>query len=415
MSIMLLGGAIILATIVLTIINQKSLQLPTTVAVLIATATLSASAIIYNKVHPHTLDQYFNIYLQNIDFSEILTKFMLGFMLFAGAITINIQSLKSSIKEIFTLAFFSTIISTIIVATLTFYLLYYTNHLLNLNIQLSFLGCLLFAALISPTDPIAVLGVLKTMNANKALSTKLAGESLFNDGVGIVIFLTFYQISFNNSYEFTATNVLSLFLKQALGGLFYGFILGIIMQYMIKICSDIKIHILISIAMTTFGYALAEHIAISGPLAMVVLGIMTNFEHKSYQLPVKSKQSLDQFWEIIDELLNLVLFFLIGAELIILDISAKHTILMLAVIPIALFARFFSILLPIKIFKLIKKQLAYTVKILTWGGLRGGLAIALALSLPNTPEKNIILTLTYPIVLFSIIIQGTSIKYLIKN
>ena len=413
MELMFIASSIILCSVLLTIINKISLKLPVTVAIMLATATISLICIIASKFYLPTLDSYLKALLINIDFSKLLLEFMLGYLLFAGALTIDINDLKKSFKEILALATCSTIISTILTAILLYWLIIAINQNFNIAIHLSFNGCLLFAALISPTDPIAVLGILKTMKAPKSIETKLAGESLFNDGVGIVIFLTIYQLTYDKNTTLNLYNISTLFLQQAIGGLLYGTILGFIIQKLINITDDAKLHILITIAIVTFGYTISHNLHISGPLAMVITGIMVNLNNKKYKLPIKSKQSLHQFWEIIDELLNLILFFLLGAELIILDIALNKLLIIILIIPTVLFARITSVYLPIKAFGLIKNQIPYTTRLLTWGGLRGGLAIALALSLPNSNDKSLILALTYSVVFFSIIIQGTTVKKIV--
>lgn len=408
-------SCILLLSVGLTIFNQKYLKAPTTIAVMSATLILSLILILIEHFFHLNQSQYLIELFSKIDFSQILLRGMLGYLLFAGALHINPTDFKSSFTEILTLSTLSTLLSTLLIAWMTFILTTYLNTIFSIPLHLSWIACLLFGALISPTDPIAVLGVLKTLNAPKSISTKMAGESLFNDGVGIVLFLSIYQLAYTPAAQLNFSDISYLFLKQSGGGILFGWLLGLITQHFIQTTQGPKLHILITLALVTAGYTFADQIGVSGPLAMVILGMMLNQKTAIYQLPPQSKQLLHQFWELIDELLNIVLFSLIAIELILLKISISSCLLMILIIPIVLCARWITVLIPIRSLNLFKRQHPYTVEILVWGGLRGGLAVAMALSLPDTADRNLILLLTYAVVTFSIVVQGSTIPKLVKK
>lgn len=345
--------------------------------------------------------------LVQTDFHTLLINGMLSFLLFAGSLTIDASALKKQKWEIGILASVSTIASALIISSIIYYLLPL------LGIDLPFLYCLLFGALISPTDPIAVLATFKEIKAPKKLEVCVAGESLFNDGVGIVIFLTVYQLTFLH-IPITFQNVTLLFIEQALGGIAYGAILGYIGHLLIKKIDDPKIIILITLAIVTGGYNLALAIDISGPLAMVVAGIFIGNKVNKQRKEATINTILKAFWEVIDELLNAVLFLLIGFELVNVNFAFSSLSIILLIIPIVLLVRLITVAIPIKIIERKKAQLPYTISVLTWGGLRGGLAVALALTLPLSQYRDLILAMTYSVVVFAIIVQGLTIKPLAK-
>ena len=345
--------------------------------------------------------------LNQLDFHTILMDGMLPYLLFAGSINIDVEELKNQFTSIAILSTLSTIASTIIIG----WLLFSIAPFFGATIPMTY--CFIFGALISPTDPIAVLGILKELKASSVISTKLAGESLFNDGVGIVLFITFYQI-LSEGASLTLMSVGQLFLLKAIGGIIWGAILGLVMFSMIKSIDDYKLEVLITIAGVTFGYAFAETHFVSGPLAMVVSGIFLGNRDDLFFMSVKSRQYLNAFWEIVDEVLNAVLFLLIGFEIITVDYSI-NTFFVLMVISLVLMVRLLTVAIPIAIIDRYKKQPSHIIPILTWGGLRGGLAIALALSLPDNQYRNILLSLTYGVVLFSIIVQGSTIHRFFSN
>ena len=291
-------------------------------------------------------------------------------------------------------------------------LVYYLLSLLGVHLQ--YIYCLLFGALISPTDPIAVLALFKSLKAPKESSILLEGESLFNDGVGIVIFLTIYQVAFHGVPP-TFSSVSLLFLKQAIGGIAYGYILGWITVRLLKPIHDSHMPVLLTLALVTGGYAFAEFLDVSGPLAMVVAGIVIGHLGRSSFLSDNQNNYLEQFWSILDEVLNAILFLMIGFELLLVKISGIELIAGIAVIPLVLLVRFITVAIPMGVMK--QKKIAYwpMVSLLTWGGLRGGLAVALALSLPAGDYRSIILTMTYCIVVFAIIVQGMTVKPFIRK
>lgn len=407
MDLYLTASCILTLAILIAYVNHVFIKMQTTIAVM--TASLLISLILIILTNSHLIKIEFKIVetLTSIDFGKLLINGMLSFLLFAGALTIDIHSLHAQRWEIFTLSFFSTVASTFLVAIGTFFFLPF------IGLHLDFIYCLLFGALISPTDPIAVLATFKQLKAPKILGTTVAGESLFNDGVGIVMFVSLYQIAFAQE-ALTPSSVLLLFLQQTVGGIGYGVVLGFITSWLIKYADDHKIEILLTIGVATGGYALAQRLAMSGPLAMVVTGIIIGSYGRNQAMSAEAKAVLDEFWELIDEILNSILFLMIGFELLVIAKGEYYFIAALVAIPLVLIVRYITIIIPMAFFKLRRKYCPYMITILVWGGLRGGLAVALALSLPPGNYRQLILAMTYAVVAFAVIVQGITTKPLVS-
>lgn len=385
-------------------INVRFIKLPTTIAIMAGSLLLSLIIILLGHFGFAKLEHTIYQSVESINFYSLLMQGMLSFLLFAGALNVNINHLRDSKWEIFTLATFSTILSTIIIASLCYWCL---------PIKMPFIYCLLFGALISPTDPIAVLAFFKEVGAPRRLQMTVTGESLFNDGVGIVLFLSIYQVAFLDASP-TFRQVTGLFLTESVGGGCFGILLGLVGYKMIESAKNIKVETLITLAMTTGGYAFANAIGVSGPLAMVTAGIFVGNKGRSFDITRQSQTNLDNFWELIDEVLNAMLFFLIGLELV--QISHASTSLIIAALSVlyVLLSRAITIILPMSLFRQYRKYPPHFNKILIWGGLRGGLAVALALSLKQNEYRSTILTMTYSVVIFSVIVQGLTIKPLVR-
>jgi CPA1 family monovalent cation:H+ antiporter len=347
--------------------------------------------------------------ISQIDFETVLLDIMLSFLLFAGALHTNFQQLKIQRKPIFTFATLGTITSTFLVGVFTFYLLKLVG------IPVDFIYCLLFGALISPTDPIAVLGILKQAGAPKKLETKIVGESLFNDGVGVVIFLTIYQIA-KGGADVSISHVAEMFLVEVGGGIALGLMLGWITYRLLKSIDDYDTEVIITIAAVMGGTVLAQYLHLSAPLAMVTTGLMVgNDTVRKSAMSEVTEQYVDKFWELVDVLLNTILFVMIGMEILILTFDGKYILAGILAIPMLLFARYLSLMLPIKFFAEKLDFIPNTNLIMTWGGLRGGISIALALSLTVEMHRDLFLVMTYIIVVFSIIGQGLTVGKLIKK
>jgi CPA1 family monovalent cation:H+ antiporter len=287
-----------------------------------------------------------------------------------------------------------------------------------LGLELPFIYALLFGALISPTDPIAVLSILKRVGVPKDIETLITGESLFNDGVGVVIFtviLSLANVNAHGNHASEPVNIPLLFAQEALGGIFFGLVIGLIAYYFLKAIDNYTVEILITLALVVGGYALAMSLHTSGPLAMVIAGLFIGNRGRLFAMSAKTREHLDTFWELIDEILNAVLFVLIGLEMILVGFKGSYFVAVLFIIPIVLLGRFISVGGPISLMRLRRNFLPYTVRMMVWGGLRGGISIALALSLPIGAERNLIIGLTYGVVVFAILIQGLSIGQVAKR
>jgi CPA1 family monovalent cation:H+ antiporter len=385
-------------------INYRFIKLQTSIALMLGSLCLSVVAILISNFGINSLHYHITIMVHHLHFHDLLINGMLSFLLFAGALNIELPTFKLHKWLIGSLATVSTIASTMIIATLTFYLF----QLFHYPVPLVY--CFLFGALISPTDPIAVLAMCKEIRAPKSLSSILGGESLFNDGVGIVLFLLALHVA-TTTQHFTSQDVLLLFVQQSVGGVVYGFALGWLGSKLMRSVPEIKLKALITIAMVTGGYGLAESLGLSAPLAMVMAGITVN---NHFHDDEKSFIFLKEFWEILDEFLNALLFLIIGFEIIVINISSIYIILTMIIIVIVLLTRSLTVYIPVRLFGT-RAFPQNTAKVLIWGGLRGGLAIALALSIPPSNYRDIIVTMTYGIVMFSILVQGMTIKKLLKK
>jgi CPA1 family monovalent cation:H+ antiporter len=341
--------------------------------------------------------------VESIDFNNLIMKMMLSFLLFAGSIHINSNNLKEERATVFTLATIGVIISTCIVGVLLFFVV----KLFGLDIKLIY--CLLFGSLISPTDPIAVLGILKEAKIPKKLELKISCESLFNDGVAVVIFLSILNIAQAGIENLSFTDIGLLFIKEAIGGVVYGALLGYLGFIILRSIDNYKVETLITIAIVMGGYALADLLHISGPLAMVMAGLIIGNSGKKLAMSATTRDYLDKFWELVDEILNAILFLLIGFEILVVKINSILLLVGVATIVIVLIARFISVALPVSILGYRKTFEKNTIPILTWGGLRGGLSVALALSLPEHMHREQFVSITYIVVIFSIIVQGLTI------
>jgi len=350
-----------------------------------------------------SLDDHATELVKSIDFNEALLHGMLSFLLFAGALHVNLNDLREQKWVIGTLATIGVICSTFIIGTSMYYILQW------LGIPVAYMYCLVFGSLISPTDPIAVMGILKIVGAPKTLETKIAGESLFNDGVGVVVFLVLLGIATGGD-EMTTMHVVKLFSVEAIGGIFFGLGLGFLGFFMLRGVDNYQVEALITLALVSGGYAFAESIHVSAPIAIVVAGLFIGNQGRTLAMSDKTRERLDDFWELIDEILNAILFLLIGVELLILTFTKQFMLAGLLAIPVVLLARFVCVGVPIKIMSKFRTFSPYATTILTWGGLRGGISVALALSIPQGPAREPLLVITYFVVVFSILVQGLTIK-----
>jgi len=388
-------------------INHKMIRLPTTIGVMLIALVMSLATIIggwFGIIEK----QYAVKLIGHIDFNETLLHGMLSFLLFAGALHVNINDLASQKRIIGLLATVGVVASTFLVAGAAYAL----TRILGMN--LPFLYCMLFGALISPTDPIAVLGIMKRAHAPKSLETKIAGESLLNDGVGVVVFVVVLGLV-TGEHQLSAGGVTWLFIEEAIGGAVYGLAIGAIAFWMLKQIDNYQVEVLITLALATGGYALADALHVSGPIAIVVAGLLIGNHGRSWAMSETTQKHLDTFWELIDEVLNAVLFLLIGLEILVLDFE-RHTFLAsLLLIPAVLIARLISVSLPVRLLRRRSQFSPGTIRIMTWGGLRGGISVALALSIPEGPERDTILAITYAVVVFSILVQGLTIGKVIES
>jgi CPA1 family monovalent cation:H+ antiporter len=391
---------------VFSFINYRFLKLPNTIGLMLIGLLFSLLLISVSWFYPASKHWAVEMLIQ-IDFDETLLHGMLSFLLFAGALHVNINDLRDQYRIILGLATAGVVLSTFIVGILSWGML----NLLGFNI--SFVYCLLFGALISPTDPIAVLGILKKAGAPKSLETKIVGESLFNDGVGVVIFLILLEIAISG-HEMSAARVVMLFVQEAIGGGLLGLGTGMLAYWMLKQVDNYQVEILITLGLATGGYALAEALHLSAPIAIVVAGLFIGNHGRNFAMSEDTRQNLDTFWELADEVLNAVLFLLIGLEVMVLSYNWKSFTGALLAIIIVLSARLLSVSVPIQLLKRFRSFSPHVVKILTWGGLRGGISIALALSLPAGSERDVLLAITYGVVVFSILVQGLSIGSFLK-
>ena len=335
---------------------------------------------------------------------------MLSFLLFAGALHTNFEQLKVQRWPILVFSTLGVLVSTFLVGTCMFYGL----HLFNLNV--SYVHCLLFGALISPTDPIAVLGILKKAGVPKKLETKIVGESLFNDGVGVVVFLTIYQFASSSNENIKVLDILELFGVEVVGGILLGLLLGWITYRLLKSIDDYDIEVIITLATVMVGTVIAQKFHLSAPLAMVTAGLVVgNDTLRDSSMSETTELYVDKFWELIDILLNTLLFVLIGMEMLVLTFDLNYILAGLFAIPIILVCRYLSLLMPINFFKKKLDFVPNTNLIMTWGGLRGGISIALALGLSEEMNRDLFLVITYIVVVFSIIVQGLSVGRLVKK
>ena len=401
-------SALIVLTALFSYINQRFIGLPATIGIMIFSLVTSLFFILLGKFDPAFSTWAVSI-MNSIDFHTLLMKVMLSFLLFAGSIHINVQRLKKEGLPILVFSTVGTILSTFIIGGLM-YLLLQLFHL-----PVGFIYCLLFGALISPTDPVAVLGILRRANMPPSLEIKISGESLFNDGVAVVIFVTILDVALTGTANLSVTDVLVLFFREAVGGLLFGALLGFIGYRAMRSVDHYQVEVLITLALVMGGYALAEVIHVSGPLAMVVAGIITGNMGKQNAMSDISRDYLEKFWELIDEILNAILFLLIGFEMRVIKWTPQLLLIGAITILIVLLARFISVALPVFFLRFKKVFEKNAIPILTWGGLRGGISVALALSLPKVMFRDEFAAITYIVVIFSIILQGLTIGKLARK
>jgi CPA1 family monovalent cation:H+ antiporter len=391
-------------------INHRFIKLPNTIGLMLISIFMSLGIVILGhlgEIGFGIQKQWIDI-VHTIDFNKTLMVGMISFLLFAGALHVDLKELTKQKWEVLIFSTLGLILSTCLVGTLTYVISEY------FGLTLTFLYCLLFGALISPTDPISVLWILRRLGAPKSLEVKIAGESLFNDGIGVVIFITIGEIAFGDG-DVSFRGISVLFAEEVIGGIFIGLATGWVAYRLLKSVDNYQVEILITLSLVMGGYALASEIKASGPLAIVVAGLLIGNPGRQFAMSEKTRRNLDMFWELIEEILNSLLFVMIGVELLNIHLSAKYLLAGTIAVPIVLFSRAVSIGVS-QLMLSIGKTFDYaSLKIMTWGGLRGGISMALALSLPAGAEKDIIITMTYIVVAFSILVQGLTVKYLVRT
>lgn len=401
---------IVVLTAIFGYLNYKYVKLPRAIGIMLI--SIAASLLIFGlgKVFPEFFIRTINA-IRNIDFDAVVLKVMLSFLLFAAAIQTDLGKLKKERNPVIAYATITVILSSAIVGILTYWM---TSAF---GLQVNFLYCLIFGTLISPTDPVAVSAILKKSDISESVKTKISGESLFNDGIAVVLFISVYDIAQSGIGNVTIGNVAVIFLREVVGGIVLGWALGKLATFMLrsfKIKDTYVVEVMITLALVMGGYNLAEILGVSGPLTMVLAGLITRNTLSKTASDV-TKDYIGKFWQMIDEVMNAVLFLLIGFEMLIVPFNNILLLMGLLAVLIVLFARLLSVSFPIFIIRNKRAFATTTIPLLTWGGMRGGISVALALSVPKYMYGEMFVTITYIVVLFSIVVQGLTIEKLAKK
>ncbi|MBZ9751829.1 sodium:proton antiporter [Deinococcus sp. HMF7604] len=409
-------AALLCVTALLAFVNERWVRLPTTVGVTLAGALASLVLIGLDRLGLPGLRGWATEVLQTLDFTTFVLNGILSVLLFAGALSLDTRQMLRQRGSILTLALFSTLISTALIG----FAAYGVFRLVGLEVPL--MWALLFGALISPTDPVAVLDLLKRAKVPAKIETLIAGESLFNDGVGVVVFLALASAAGlgghgsggDGASQTTTAGVLALFAQEALGGLAFGALLGGLGYLLVRSIEQHAVEVLITLALVVGGYVAAAALGVSGPLAMVVAGLMISL-WRDQVFGDHTREHVLGFWETADQVLNILLFAFIGLDVLLTDVSGPLLLASALLIALSLGARWLSVALPFALVRAREGYAAYTVRLLTWGGLRGGIAISLALGLPESPYRTPVVTVTYAVVLFSIAVQGLTVMPVVKK
>lgn len=384
-------------------INYRVLKLPSTIGIMVIAIIVSVTLVASGENFLPKTTSHLTELVHNFDFTEVLMGAMLNFLLFAGGIHINIKDLKEQFGPVLIFSTVGVIISTFAVGFGVYYLLPLVG------VQMPLIYCIVFGALISPTDPVAVLSILKQAKVSKSLETKVAGESLFNDGMAVVVFTVVLQLAIGKEIDLNIENVGLLLLREAGGGLLLGVLLGLSASRAMRMVDDYIISVLITLSVVMGGYLVAHEMHISAPLAMVAAGLFMGNFSESFKMKSETQDYLIKFWELIDEIMNAVLFLFIGFELLLIKDLNEYLVAGGICILIVLLARWIAIFIPTKFMAFKYRFSPQTVKVLVWGGIRGGVSIALALSIPINEYSQIIISITYCVVVFSIVVQGLTI------
>ncbi len=400
---------LLVLTALLTYVNHRFLRIPTTIGVMAIALFLSLAIVGLNAVGlDYGLKAYETSLLQSIDFSDVLMQGMLSFLLFAAALHVDLATLKEFRWQVALLAIVGTCLSTAIVGMAMWWLLPW------IGVPLPLIYCLLFGALISPTDPISVMGILKSIKAPKRLELVIAGESLFNDGVAVVLFSLLLAIAASGITPTTGEVGMAL-LHEAGGGIAFGLALGFVTFRLLKSIDQYHVEVLLTLATVMGGYALAQHLGVSGPLAMVVVGLMVGNGGRARAMSDTTWRYVDMFWELLDDILNAVLFVLIGMEVILIVFSPPLLLAVVSAIAITLVARLITVGAPVRMMTRFFRLPPGSWRVLTWGGLRGGISVALAFSVAPGPSRDTVLALTYGVVIFSVLVQGLTLGKVARN
>ena len=403
------AAALVVMAALLGYVNHRFIGLQQTIGLTVMGALASLAVVGADAMVPGAgMGRAVRDFLAGIDFHEALLDGMLSFLLFAGALHVDLGSLLERKTPVFVMATFGVLLSTVIVA------IGFSLASAAFGLEVPFVWCLVFGALISPTDPVAVLGILKTAKVPASLEAKVAGESLFNDGVGVVVFSILLAAALG-AEEFSLAHAAELFAVEAIGGALYGLVLGWIVYRAMKTIDEHNLEVLLTLALVMGGYALAQWIHVSGPVAMAVAGLLIGNHGTRLAMSEATREHVTRFWSLIDEVLNAVLFLLIGIEVIAIAFDAAHLLLGAVAIAVVLAARTAAVGLPVAVLSRFAPFTRGAFPILVWGGLRGGISIALALSLPEGPIKETVLTATYVVVVFSVVVQGATVGLLAKR
>jgi monovalent cation:H+ antiporter, CPA1 family len=410
MNLFQIAALLITLSALFSYVNLQYLRMPSKIGVMAIALTLSLTLLLGGILGLSDPKEQAAEILRGIDFNETLFQGMLAFLLFAGAQHLDLNDLRSEKAAVLLLATVSVVVSTVAVGTAIWLVL----DLIGLHPI--FHQALLFGALVSPTDPIAVIGIMKSAQAPKSLEVQMSGESLFNDGIGVVVFMVILELTVSPE-SISPAHVITLFFEEAVGGLLFGLGAGYLVYSMLKRIDNFQVEILLTLMLAMGAYALAEMlpIPVSAPIAVVAAGILVGNQGRAFAMSAETRENVDRFWELIDEILNAALFVLIGLEVLVIPLRWSFAIAGFASILITLAARWISVAGVMSILRLARPIALGTISILTWGGLRGGISVALALSLPPEKDRDLIVAMTYMVVIFSIIVQGLTIGKLTRH